>query len=272
MIAAPKSRWLERSFRAYNRRYLRRSFHRVHLDGDLAHLRGDGANPLIVCLNHSSWWDLLLGIFLSEHLAEWDSYAAMDERQLARYRFFARLGCIGVDRTSLAGAREFVAHCATLLEGKPRALWMTPQGQFTSPAIRPVQFQPGVGAIAKSLSSFYVSTVVLDYEFWTEKLPEAFISVRPPEYVQVGAGFDRREFVRLMEHKMEAHLDQFTALRLQRNPALFTTMLSSAGGVSPVYDAIRAVAATLRGEQIRLSHHEAATPAWSQPESRESPR
>ncbi len=269
MIRPAKSIWVQRAFRLYNRRYLGRSFHRIHLDGDLTALRGDGQTPLLLCLNHSSWWDLLLGVYLDELMPEWDSYAPMDERQLERYRFFSRLGVIGVDRTSLHGAREFVDYCQELLEGKQRLLCITSQGEFTSNTARPIRFQPGIGAIAGKLSAFSVATVVFDYEFWSEKRPEAFISVRPPQRITVTPAFDRRDFVHTMEQKMADHLDALTSLRQQRDPQLFTPLLGGSGIVSPVYDMLRAGTARLRGETFVQSHSEVVTPPWRGLKNRE---
>lgn len=262
MIRAVKSPWLVRGFRLYNRHYLGKSFHRIHLDGDLNLLQGDGRTPMLLCLNHSSWWDLLLGVYLDELLPQWDCYAAMDERQLARYRFFSRLGVIGVDRTRLHGAREFVDHCRELLEGRQRALGITAQGAFTSNTARPVRFQPGIGAIAGKLGAFYVATVVFDYEFWSEKRPEAFLSVRPPERITVDAAFNRRDFVHTLERAMEAHLDSLAARRAPRDPQRFTPLLASNGGISPIYDALRKASARLRGERFVASHEEVVTPSW----------
>jgi 1-acyl-sn-glycerol-3-phosphate acyltransferase len=269
MIPPRKSPWLERSFHVYNRRFLRAHFNRIHLDGDLDALQGNGKTPLLLCANHSSWWDLLLGLALIERLPQWDCYAPMDEAQLRRYPFFSRLGIIGVDRGSLRGAREFVRYSRTLLEGRPRALCITPQGEFACNSARPIQFQPGVGFVARELSAFFVSTVVLDYEFWTEKRPEAFISVRPLERITVGPDFDRRAFVHALERKMEIHLDELTALREKRNPELFTSLLSGRGGISPLYDAVRALSARLQGKRFAPQHGDVVTPPWRKIKHRE---
>lgn len=268
MIPAQKSALIGCWFRAYNRLYLRRSFHRIHLDGSLSGLKGDGKTPLLLCLNHSSWWDLLLGLYLSDHLTDWDMYGVMDERQLRRYRLFSRLGVIGVDRETLRGAREFLDYTRTLLAGQPRALCLTPQGEFVSNAIRPVHFQPGIGALAGQLKAFLFTTVVFDYEFWSEKQPEAFISVRPAEYVVVDSDFDRRAFVHRQERQMEQHLDALTALRVQRDPTLFQTLLEGGSSISPVYNTLRRASAWLRREPVALSHQDIATPTWKEARKR----
>ena len=262
MITPHKSEPLLRWFRLYNRHFLRRNFHRVHLDGDLSQLMGDGHTPLLLCVNHSSWWDLLMGVLGDELLDGWDSYAPMDEVQLRRYRFFASLGVIGVDRTSLHGAKEFVAFAQELLHGKQRALWITPQGEFTSNTRRPIHFQPGVGHIAQELGEFYVSTVVFDYEHWSEKRPEAFLSLKPFERITVTSEFDRKAFVHRLEQNMESHLDALQAIREQRNPALFTPLLQNGGGISPVYDVARSITAKWRGEPLVRAHGEVETTPW----------
>lgn len=262
MIISPKSPFLQRWFRSYNRNYLRRNFHGIHLDGDLASLQGDGKTPLLICLSHSSWWDLLLGLYLDDIGPDWDSYAPMDERQLRRYRFFSRLGVIGVDRTSLQGGRQFVDYCQTLLEGQPRALWITPQGAFTSNTARPVHFQPGLGCIAERLSVFYVTTVVFEYAFWSEKQPEIFISVRPLERVTVTPDFNRRRFVSAMERCLEDHLDSLAARLVLRDPSLFTALMVGKHSISPTYDTVRAVTSSLSGQPFTRAHGESSTPAW----------
>ena len=79
--------------------------------------------------------------------------------------FFARLGIIGVDRTSLAGAKEFIDYASGLLKRRSRALWITPQGAMLSNHARPIRFQPGIGALAEQLGDFYSVTIAFHYEF-----------------------------------------------------------------------------------------------------------
>lgn len=269
MIPPNKSIWVQRAFRVYNRRFLRQNFHRVHLDGDLAAFQGDGKTPLLLFTNHSSWWDLLLGVALDEMLPDWDFYGVMDEIQLKRYRFFSKLGVIGVDRTTLGGAKEFVVFCRQLFEGEQRALLIAPHGDFTSNSGRPIHFQPGIGSIAQSLNSFNAATVVFDYEFWAEKKPEAFISVRPPEHFVVDANFNRRSFVHEMEKKMEGHLNSLNVLRQQRNPLLFKPILTAKGSSIPIYDTIRYLSAKLKREKFSSTHGDIVTPPWNETKHQE---
>lgn len=265
MIPAKKSALIERWFFSYARRYVRRSFHAIHLLGEPPRFAAETpALPWLVCLNHSSWWDVLLGFCIGKELFGGDHYGVMDERQLRRYAFFARLGAIGVDRTSLTGAKEFLRYCETLFRGQPRALWITPQGEFASNYARPVRFQSGIGYLAERLGEFHLTTLAFHYEFWEERLPEAFVSFSPLTRVRVGADFDRKAFVQAQERLMESQLDALLACVQARDASIFRPYLRGSTGISPTYDLMRRLTARLKGERFTAEHGAIVTPQWKE--------
>ncbi len=264
IIPASKTPWLQFLFGQYTRRYLQRNFHAVYRYGPAPDCELTENIPLLVILNHSSWWDVLLGLIAAEDFFSREWYGVMDARQLERYRFFAKLGMIGVDRSSLQGAKEFLAYSEALLKNRPRALWLTPQGEMLSNQRRPVRFQPGIGHLAERLGDFYFTSVVFHYEFWNEKRPEAFLSLSPVERVHCGADFSRRDFVRAGERRLERQLDELLRAVEGRDADCFVPLLRGATGISATYDLIRAAGAKLRGQTFRSEHGEIATPQWKQ--------
>lgn len=146
--------WRDRWFRAYTRRYLARAFYRVHLHREEPDFGWTEPLPLLVCMNHSSWWDLLIGYHLGVDRLGWECYAPMDARQLARYPFLRHVGVFGVERGTREGARAFLVEADALLRGRRRALWMTPQGALVSTDRRPICFQSGLGQLARRLGGF----------------------------------------------------------------------------------------------------------------------
>jgi 1-acyl-sn-glycerol-3-phosphate acyltransferase len=263
LSAADKWPWLTAGFRRYTRRYLARSFHAVHLVGQFAALNDDGRTPLLVCLNHSSWWDVLVPFFVESELFGWDLYGVMDARQLARYRIFAHMGMIGVERSSLAGAREFLRFSETLLKDQRRALWLTPQGEMVSNARRPIRFQPGLGHLAARLGRFYLIHIALHYEFWNERLPEAFVRVSEAALYDVAPGaLSPRSFVRDSERALERELDALLAAVEGRDSSGMRTLLAGGAGTSPTYDAFRALIARLQGRRLEREHGRIVTPSW----------
>lgn len=98
MIAFLKARvsfWLERfvflllPFIVFSS--LRRNMHAVWLKADWSKLPSEG---FIFAVNHHSWWDVYLVIFLRKLLGRPVS-AIMDDEQLATYSFFRLMGAVG---------------------------------------------------------------------------------------------------------------------------------------------------------------------------------
>jgi 1-acyl-sn-glycerol-3-phosphate acyltransferase len=251
MIPARKHEQVVRWFRGYTRRYLRRSFNRVLVAGERVPAP---EGPLLVCLNHSSWWDMLIAFWLSHDYLGWDGYGPMDERQLRRYGILSRIGVFGVDRESLQGGRDFLEYARRLLSGHSRALWITAQGAMVSTDERPIRLYSGIARLAESLGSCHVTTVALQYEFWDEKRPEALVSLGPLRKVEAGDGFSSRGFLRELEADLEHRMDGLDRLRRGRDASLFRVALSGSSGISPAYDLFRRITGGLRGKAFDAGH------------------
>jgi 1-acyl-sn-glycerol-3-phosphate acyltransferase len=243
-------------FGYYTRRYLCRHFNAVRL----SRLGGrpiacDG--PLIVALNHPSWWDPLVGLFVAERLfPERQVYGPIDAAALARYRLFARLGFFGVEQGSRRGAAQFLRMSEAVL-GDPKAmLWLTPQGRFADVRERPLRFQPGLGHLAARLSAATVVPLVLELVPWEERLPEVLIRFGQPIPVRNGGG-ERHPpdaWTARFESGMEQALDALAAEAIARRPAEFEVLLEGRRGVGGIYDLWRRLRAAWRGERFDPKH------------------
>src|SRR4029079_14178677 len=72
--------WLMRLFRRYAIRYVRKQFHAVRLSASSNAFPPSGCDPLLIVLNHPSWWDPMIGIVLSSLMEGRDQFAAIDAR------------------------------------------------------------------------------------------------------------------------------------------------------------------------------------------------
>ena len=261
MIKARHNRALLSAFRRYNRAYLKANFSRLLLSGSLESLKGEPDVPLIVCVSHTSWWDLLTGILLEESSGR-NSITAMDERQLMRYRFFSWMGVAGVDRTSLRGAREFAEYCREFLNTPSAALWLTPQGEMVDPRVRPIKCQPGVGYLIEKLNCVDLITVAVEYQFWTDKSPVALISVSDPIRLQSAHGSTRHSLVSRVAREMEAQANKLAEIATARDESLFTPLLKGTQGIQPVYDLARKIGTLLAGKTSGLRHGDLQSPRW----------
>ena len=98
MIEARKIRWLERLFVWEVRRVMRRRFYGVYVRG-LPELEQAlaSARPLVICSNHSNWWDGFAAALTIPLFRERRLYLAQSETLLALYQPLRWLGAFGLD-------------------------------------------------------------------------------------------------------------------------------------------------------------------------------
>ena len=245
--------WLIRGFRRYCTRYVRKHMHAVRLSKSSASLP-ETDKPILVVLNHSSWWDPLIGIVLSNRFAERDHFAAIDAVAVNRYAFFKRLGFIGVDPRSLRGAAEFLRIGHSILSEPNRAFWVTAQGRFTDVRERPLNLRSGVGHLAARLERGFVLPLAIEYSFWNERSPEALARFGEPIPIAEHPGLDGKQWTQLIEDALTETLDGLNAEAMSRDPAKFAALLEGRAGVGGVYDWWRRLKAWMRGERFDASH------------------
>ncbi len=245
--------WLVRGFTRYVRRYLRRHFHAVRLaQGGRPEAPAEG--PLVIVLNHPSWWDPLVCTALAGLFPGREHYAPVEAAALARYRVFGRLGFFGVQPGTTQGAREFLRTGAAVLARPNAALWVTAQGEFTDPRQRPVRLRPGVGHLLRRLDGGVVLPLALEYPFWQERFPEALARFGLP--IPIGHGREQsvEEWMAQIEAGLTAAQDALAADALSRDPRRFEVLLGGKAGVGGVYDLWRRLRSWLRGERFQAAH------------------
>ena len=154
------------------RRKLRKQFNSVRLVRgsnqalrQLAGVRG----PIIFAMNHSSWWDPLVGIELHRrYFRDREVCSPMDATQLEQFGIFKSIGVFGVDpedARSLDVMEEWVTRRFT--ETPRTNMWITPQGRF-SDVREPVRPRPGIARIAAGHPEATVASLSMEYVFWSD--------------------------------------------------------------------------------------------------------
>jgi 1-acyl-sn-glycerol-3-phosphate acyltransferase len=248
-----RSDLLYRWFRWWVRGYLRKHFHAVRLArGTRPDVPSD--LPLIVVLNHPSWWDPLIGVVLAGLFPEHVHYAPMEANALGRYSLFRRLGFYGIDRGTPRGAVAFLRTTTAILSQPRSAVWITAQGRFTDPRVRPTLLRPGVGHIARRLDGSLILTLALEYVFWEERLPEALCRFGEPIWIEGDQGLRVSEWVERIQVSLTSAQDALRDAALSRDPTGFETLLMGKVAIGGIYDLGRRLRAWLRGERFRPEH------------------
>ncbi len=251
------SLWLLRLFRWYAQRYVRKHFHVLRLSKSGQPFPPAGDTPLLIVLNHPSWWDPMICLVLSRLMAEREHFGPIDAEAVKRYGFFKKLGFVGVDTKTLRGATEFIRTGTTILSQPNRVYWVTAQGRFTDVRERPLAIQAGVGHLAARLHRGIVLPLAFEYTFWTERTPEALVRVGEPLSIMEHPGLSGKAWTALIETAMTENLDALNSEAMTRDPGKFSTLLSGKSGVGGPYDWWRRLKAWVRGERFDPSHEAA---------------
>lgn len=238
-------------FETYLRWYFPRNFTAVRTAGrpprtDL---------PLIVYANHPSWWDPIHFLMLARsELPGRRVYGPMDAAALRSYGFFRRLGVFGVERDSRRGAIAFLRTSRAILDRPDASLWLTAEGRFTDPRVRPVRLQPGLAHLLRGCGPACVVPLAIEYPFWNERRPEALSLFGAPFWTDSEEHRTTDDWMRRLEARLEETMDQLAERSRTRSPGLFRTVIDGRSGVGGAYDLWRRTKARLKGEPFHPAH------------------
>ena len=241
-------------FAAYSRRYVRRNFTALRiLKSGLP--PGDPSRPLVIFLNHASWWDPLVCLLLSgEFFPTHNSFAPMDSTALERYRFFKHLGFFGIEPQTQRGARTFLGITDALLASSRNALWLTPQGRFMDVRERPVQLRAGVGALAAREPGTIFLPLAIEYTFWTEPRPEILVAFGDPVLPGDEPGYGAAEWTDIFADALESVQNELAVRSCRREVNEWIMLNRGKSGVSGIYDSWRRLQARIHGEEFERQH------------------
>lgn len=148
MIKANPTRWAKFIFHIYVMRLMKRHFHAFHLFGNVP--QPDPNLPLLLIPNHSTWWDGFFVYLLNKEIMKRETYLMMLDRQLAKYKFFARIGAFGITPGDRKNVLQSLNYTVGLLQKSNVMITMFPQGILLPWGQRPLKFKKGIEAIIRS--------------------------------------------------------------------------------------------------------------------------
>ncbi|KAA0676336.1 acyltransferase [Azospirillum brasilense] len=254
---ALRSPALCRFFGAVMARRMRRGFHALRLARPgWPVLPPD--RPVVVCLNHPSWWDpALLIVMGTTRYRDRPGYGPIDAAMLRRYRFMARIGLFGVE-PGRAGAAAFLRYGQRILADPRSMLWITAEGAFTDPRRRPVSLRPGIAHLVRRAPGALVVPLAVEYPFWDESTPEALARFGEPIDASAFAGRPVPDIAAALERRLEATMDALALDAQSRDPARFLTLIDGTAGVGGVYDLWRRARAWAGGQRFNPAHGDAS--------------
>lgn len=224
-------RLIDSSFRKY--------FDRIHF-----RIRGTFTDeqrkiPMIICANHSSWWDGYVALLVKRQLGV-DTYLMMEEAQLRRYFFFRWVGCFSVDRQNARSAMQSLQYAGRLLKEKPgRMIWLFPQGEISPNDARPLTFFTGAAHLARMTTPSMLYPLAIRIEFLAEQRPDLFISLGEPLGLTEADGRIPgflKSCTKDLEERVTAELDQLRADVIAGDYTSFTLLMQGKASTNRIFD------------------------------------
>lgn len=245
-----------RWFARYCRWYVPRRFHRVMVHGHVpsGHDSTDQAG-IIFYMNHPGWFDPLMGIVLADrYFQDMTHFAVIDAEMLEQYKFFGKMGFLGVQQDSPRGGVQFLRQAMRIVRHDNHALWLTAQGHFADVRERPITLQPGLAHLARRMKCGLIVPVAIEYAFWFESKPEALIHFGKPVKVRNQAHRDLVSWQQQLTEHLTETMEQLAELSLARDAEAFETILGGRAGVGGIYDVWRRLKAWACGRRFDPSH------------------
>ncbi|WP_426733375.1 lysophospholipid acyltransferase family protein [Myxococcus faecalis] len=132
----------------------------------------------LVYLNHANWWDGFMLHQLSR-VAGWDAYCLMEEENLRRYRFLARIGAFSIRRKDAMSSIESLRYAKELLRRPRAALYVFPEGEHRPFGELPLRLERGVEMLAR-VAKVECVPIGVRYAFFEHELPDVLLEVGTP--------------------------------------------------------------------------------------------
>lgn len=252
---ARRSHRLLRLYGAFCRRDLSAHFHRIRLLGRLPEIDG----PIVLCLNHPSWWDVeVYGWMGTTIFADRFCFAPMDAPNLTRYSILERFGAFAVHPNSNAGAYAFLSMAELVLQNPKGLLMIAVEGRYRDVRERPVQPRPGLAHLARRAPGAMFVPLALEYAFWSERRPNLLMSFGEPISGSELAACKPAAATARIAEALETTMTALAEAGRSRDPTRFSILLKGRDGMSGVIDLWRRVNALASGSRFQKAHrHEA---------------
>jgi 1-acyl-sn-glycerol-3-phosphate acyltransferase len=184
-----------------------------------------GEEARVLYVNHSNWWD---GFVLHQlaRVARWDAYCLMEERNLRRYRFLARLGAFSIRPGEARSSLESLRYARELLSRPRAAVCVFPEGELRPFGALPLRLERGVELLAR-VGRVACVPVALRYAFFEHERPDVLVEVGSPH--PPGP-------LSLFQEGLEAVVRRVAAATSLEG---FTQRLEGSRGVAERWDAVR---------------------------------
>lgn len=200
-IPAKESPLFTRIFSVYVRFLFWRRFKRIWIRRDYHPSPG---SRTVYYLNHHSWWDGLIPLLLNESLLNQKARALMEDKQMARYPFFKKIGAFSINREDPAKVLRSLRYAVKSMNRDRASLFIYPEGQIT-PAGSSLSFEGGLSWIHARISGVDFVPIGIYIHTIRQDKPELHLHIGKAVSLPPKSGRDEK--TRIFEQRLEEILE-----------------------------------------------------------------
>lgn len=173
-IPASESAFYIRFFSLYTKWKLKRTFEQVWVRQNY---KPDENSRTVYFLNHNSWWDGLIPLYLNEYFFHQNARAIMEEKQMRQHSFFKKIGAFSIDLSDPRSIVRSMRYALTSLNREKACLFIYPEGKITPVSESAPEFKNGLSWIYKNSQDIdFVPIGIYSHSFRSPK-PELYIFI-----------------------------------------------------------------------------------------------
>ncbi|PRO66755.1 lysophospholipid acyltransferase family protein [Alkalicoccus urumqiensis] len=218
-------------FHPYNTWLIKRHFSRVHLHRN-SHAPASGRT--IVVMNHSTWWDPLLLLYLNQRLWNLDGRALMDREGLDRFPFFEKVGALPVDTSTLQKTKESLAEASAVLDDE-KPLFLFPQGREV-PLGAPIRISSGAAWLKTEVPDTRIYNMTFYHGLFHQQQPEWFVYVSE---ITGAPSWSRKQWTSHIQTCMQEQFHFVQDQIFSRDQADWQTVLRGAEGIGAAWENVK---------------------------------
>ncbi|CAN5346831.1 hypothetical protein BH23BAC3_BH23BAC3_16390 [soil metagenome] len=203
-LPARESTLFSKLFEWYTDWLFWRRFDTIHIQSDY---KPDPGQKTIYYLNHSSWWDGLIPFLLNQKKFRQNARGMMEDKQLHRYPFFRRLGVFSINLSSPRSSMQSMRYAVKSMQRPNASLYIYPQGKIVPFSIDNLNFQKGIGWLAKKIPDADIVPVAIYIH--TKKSDKPRLEILVGEKVEINRKQPPGQISKELEIELTFLLDKF---------------------------------------------------------------
>ncbi|MEO1022324.1 MAG: lysophospholipid acyltransferase family protein [Bacteroidota bacterium] len=173
-IPANESRFYIWFFTTYTQWLMRRRFASVQIRQEY---NPDRTRSTIYYLNHTSWWDGLIPLYLNKQVFKQQARALMEDKQMQEHRFFSKIGAFSINLNDPRSSIRSLRYAVESLKRPNSCLFIYPEGRINPPGTTNFSFKNGLSWIISQTPEADIVPIAIQFDFSAHSKPDLHITI-----------------------------------------------------------------------------------------------